>query len=89
MSVPIGRVRYPDEPNQSPLWKGKRVMLFDGEGLEVKATIVPHTTAWGEGVLLVLVPMTAPDSHQLHATTLDRRRDRVLRAPSNETVIRH
>ena len=47
-SAPVGLVKHLQEDGQPPLHEGERVMLFDADGLEVEATIVPYTTAWGE-----------------------------------------
>lgn len=49
-SEPVGLVKYLQEDGQPPLKEGERVVLFDADGLEVVATIVPFTTAWGEQV---------------------------------------
>lgn len=55
-SAPVGLVKYLQEDGQPPLEEGERVLLFDGEGLEVEATIVPYTAPWGSHELLA-----APD----------------------------
>lgn len=55
-SAPVGLVKYLQEDGQPPLREGERVVLYDADGLEVEATIVPFVTARGERVLLA-----APD----------------------------
>lgn len=55
-SAPVGSVKYLQEDGQPPLQDGERVVLFDADGLEVEAIVVPYTTARGERVLLA-----APD----------------------------
>jgi hypothetical protein len=55
-SEPVSLVKYLQEEGQPPLHEGERVVLYDADGLEVDATIVPYITAWGEQVLLA-----APD----------------------------
>jgi hypothetical protein len=47
-SAPVGLVKYLQEDGQPPLQEGERVLLYDADGLEVEATIVPYTTPWGE-----------------------------------------
>src|SRR5215813_14900857 len=41
-------VHFLQEDGQPPLQEGERVVLYDADGLEVEATIVPFTTPWGE-----------------------------------------
>ncbi len=55
-SAPVGLVKYLQEDGQPPLQEGERVALYDADGLEVEATIVPFVTAQGERVWLA-----APD----------------------------
>jgi hypothetical protein len=62
-SEPVGLVKYLQEAGQPPLQDGERVILYDADGLEVEATIVPFTTAWGEQVWLA-----APDEATWHDT---------------------
>jgi hypothetical protein len=62
-SEPVGLVKYLQEDGEPPLHEGERVVLYDLDGLEVEATIVPFTTAWGERVLL-----GAPDEATWRAT---------------------
>lgn len=45
-SAPEGLVKFPQE-GVPPLVENERVVLFDADGLEVEATIVPFTTPWG------------------------------------------
>ncbi len=47
-SAPVGLVKYLQEDGQPPLQEGERVVLYDADGLEVEATVIPFTTAWGE-----------------------------------------
>lgn len=51
-SAPVGLVKYLQEDGQPSLHEGERVLLFDADGLEVEATIVPFTTARGEQIWL-------------------------------------
>jgi hypothetical protein len=51
-SAPEGLVKYLQENGQPPLCEGERVVLYDADGLEVEAAIVPFETAWGECVWL-------------------------------------
>lgn len=51
-SAPVGLVKYLQEDGQPPLREGERVLLYDADGLEVAATIMPFTTAKGEQVWL-------------------------------------
>lgn len=55
-SAPVGFVKYLQEDGQPPLQDGERVVLYDADGLEVEATIIPFVTAQGEQVWLA-----APD----------------------------
>jgi hypothetical protein len=55
-SAPVGLVKYLQEGGQPPLREGECVVLYDADGLEVEATVVPFVTARGERVLLA-----APD----------------------------
>jgi hypothetical protein len=55
-SAPVGLVKYVQEDGQPPLCEGERVVLYDADGLEVEATIVPFTNAKGDQVWLA-----APD----------------------------
>ena len=55
-SAPVGLVKYLQEDGQPPLQEGERVVLYDADGLEVEATVVPFMTARGERVWLA-----APD----------------------------
>jgi hypothetical protein len=55
-SAPIGLVKHLQEDGQPPLQEGERVVLYDADGLEVEATIVPFVTVAGERVWLA-----APD----------------------------
>jgi hypothetical protein len=63
-SAPVGLVKYLQEDGQPPLQEGERVVLYDADGLEVEATVVPFTTSWGERVLLA-----APDEATWRDTT--------------------
>lgn len=51
-SEPVGLVKYLQDDGQPFLQEGERIVLFDADGLEVEAIIVPYTTARGERVLL-------------------------------------
>jgi hypothetical protein len=51
-SAPVGLVKYLQEDGEPPLQEGERVLLYDADGLEVEATIVPYITSWGEHVWL-------------------------------------
>jgi hypothetical protein len=51
-SAPEGLVKYLQEDGQPPLQDGERVVLYDADGLEVEAIIVPFMTAWGEQMWL-------------------------------------
>jgi hypothetical protein len=62
-SAPVGLVKYLQEDGQPPLQEGERVVLYDADGLEVEATIVPFMTSWGERVLLA-----TPDEATWHDT---------------------
>jgi len=62
-SEPIGLVKYLQDEGHPPLHEGERVVLYDADGLEVEATIVAYTTAWGEQVWLA-----APDEATWHDT---------------------
>jgi hypothetical protein len=62
-SAPVGLVKYLQDDGQPPLYEGERVVLYDADRLEVEATIVPFTTAWGEQVWLA-----APDEATWHDT---------------------
>jgi hypothetical protein len=62
-SEPVGLVKYLQEDGQPPLHEGERVILYDADGLEVEATVVPYTAAWGERVLLAV-----PDEATWHDT---------------------
>jgi hypothetical protein len=55
-SAPVGLVKYPQENGHPQLEEGERVTLYDADGLEVEATILPFVAASGERVLLA-----APD----------------------------
>src|SRR5689334_10589809 len=55
-SAPVGLVKYLQEDGRPPLREGERVVLYDADGLEVEATVVPFVTTRGERVLLA-----APD----------------------------
>jgi hypothetical protein len=63
-SAPVGLVKYLQEDGQPPFQEGERVVLYDADGLEVEATIVPFTTSWGEQVWLA-----APDEATWRDTT--------------------
>lgn len=56
-SAPVGLVKYLQEDGQPSLQEGERVVLYDADGLEVEATIVPFVTTQGERVWLA-----APDA---------------------------
>src|SRR5262249_51256068 len=43
-SAPVGLVKYLQEDGQPSLQEGERVLLYDADGLEVEASIVPYTT---------------------------------------------
>jgi hypothetical protein len=51
-SAPVGLVKYLQEDGYPQLQEGERVTLYDADGLEVEAVIVPFVTASGERVLL-------------------------------------
>jgi len=55
-SAPVGLVKYLQDDGQPPLQEGERVVLFDADGLEVEATIVPFVTTQGDHIWLA-----APD----------------------------
>ncbi len=55
-SAPEGLVKFPADGSMPPLEEGERVLLYDADGLEVEATVVPYVTAWGARDLLA-----APD----------------------------
>lgn len=62
-SEPVGLIKYLQEDGQPPLQEGERVVLYDADGLEVEAIVVPYTTARGERMLL-----GAPDEATWHDT---------------------
>lgn len=49
-SAPVGLVKYPPEGGQPALAEHERVTLYDADGLEVEAIILPYMTARGERV---------------------------------------
>ena len=51
-STPVGLVKYLQENGRPELQEGERVTLYDADGLEVEAIIVPFVTASGERFLL-------------------------------------
>jgi hypothetical protein len=56
-SAPVGFVKYLQENGLPQLQDGDRVVLYDADGLEVEATVVPFVTAAGEQEW-----MAAPDA---------------------------
>lgn len=51
-SPPVDLVKYLREDGFPQLQEGERVTLYDADGLEVEAIIVPFVTTSGEHVLL-------------------------------------